>query len=104
MCFTFLLSAKRANFSKTSGDFSVLEAHHSAYIVRERSASEVIYPRITIRHCSVRSKGEDCTRLIIERNEGVEIPAALIDPVVVLVRLQGLPRHLLVTAKTADDL
>src|SRR5690606_38462480 len=41
---------------------------------------------------------------IIERHKRIEIPAALIDPVVVLVRLQGLPRHLLITAKTADDL
>lgn len=53
---------------------------------------------------SIGSQSKDCIRPIIERHERIEIPAALIDPVVVLVRLQGLPRHLLVTAKAADDL
>src|SRR5690606_27314255 len=72
-------------------------------IVFKRLCAGVVDPCVALCFYSIGTQSKNRIIAIIERHKRIEIPAALIDPVVVLVRLQGLPGHLLITAEAADD-
>src|SRR5690606_14766573 len=72
-------------------------------IVFKRLCAGVVDPCVALCFYSIGTQSKNRIIAIIERRKRIEIPAALIDPVVVLVKRQGLPRRLLITAEAADD-